>query len=168
LPRFDISFGRGQFSKTNQQITGSNSPSVISASNGLNRSKSIHHSPSRVSILNKMKKSKSTSSISNTNGFHNNHHQQQRKSLNTSASAKLSSKIKKKYSKHSKVIEENKRIVSNENRLKATRRDKDQELCTQAELELKRLESVKLMDMKSKNSVFILCFKNIYFFKLFQ
>jgi hypothetical protein len=27
---------------------------------------------------------------------------------------------------------------------------------------------VKLMDMKSKNSVFILCFKNIYFFKLFQ
>jgi hypothetical protein len=88
--------------------------------------------------------------------------------LNTSASSKLSSKIKKKYSKHSKVIEENKRIVSNENRLKATRRDKDQELCTQAELELKRLESVKLMDMKSKNSVFILCFKNIYFFKLYQ
>ena len=79
-----------------------------------------------------------------------------------------SSKIKKKYSKHSKVIEENKRIVSNENRLKATRRDKDQELCTQAELELKRLESEKLMDMKSKNTVFILCFKNIYFFKLYQ
>ncbi len=157
MPRFDISFGRGKFSKTNQQITGTNSTSIISATTGLNRNKSTHHSPSRVSNLNKMKRSKSTSSISNTNGFHNNnHHQQQRKSLNASASAKLSSKIKKKYSKHSKVIEENRRIVSNGNRLKATRRDNDQELCTQAELELKRLESEKLMDMKSKNSFYFM------------
>jgi len=146
LPKFDISFGRGKFSKTNNQLTNW----VKSSPNGnkLNNSAS-NGDRSKTSNVKNMTKSKSTTSVNtNTNGFHQ---QQQRKSLNASASAKLSSKIKKKYSKHSKVIEENKRIVNNGNKLATTVAVvKQEDFCLLAELELKRLESEKLMDMKSK------------------
>lgn len=111
-----------------------------------------------------MKKSHSTSAIASANGgiVHN------RKSLNTSASAKLSSKIKKKYSRK-KVADDvnNKGLASVDHKLKngngkLKSTTNHEELCRLAETELKRLESEKLMDMKSKMNFIYHVF--IYFF----
>ena len=83
LPKFDVSFGRGKFSKLNQLNISKSSQSV----NKLCNSNIISKSNSSTCIIN--------SSINRLNNNNNNksqiQQQQQRKSLNTSASAKLSS-----------------------------------------------------------------------------
>jgi hypothetical protein len=139
LPKFDVSFGRGKFSKLNQL-------NISKSSQSVNKSNIISKSNSSSCIIN--------SPINRLNNNNNNsqiQQQQQRKSLNTSASAKLSSKIKKKYSKQKSNEENNKRVVSNGN--KNVRPDEDdefQELFKLAFNEIKMLESQRLMDCKSK------------------
>jgi hypothetical protein len=144
LPKFDVSFGRGKFSKINQLNT---------SKSALNVNSNVQSKPNTSNTSNvNMKRSLSTSSISqnniNSSRLNNN---PQRKSLNTSASAKLSSKIKKKYSKQ-KTNEDNtnKNVITNNNKNVSSNEENELELFRLAFKEIKMLESQRLMDCKSK------------------
>lgn len=165
LPKFDVTFGRGKYSKQNQSLTNNNnnmssmSIGKHSSTGGGNMSpnksfsKSVspkmRHSASAKSSLSntkhqKFKKSSSTSAINGNSKQRKHGTSSNNTSLNTSASTKLSSKIKKKYSKQKTINEKHAK-----NMLIASKKY-DEELLMVAERELKRQEAEKYMDRKGK------------------
>ncbi len=113
-PKFDISFGRGKFSKLSQ----------LNSSN-------VTQSKDKTTIK----------SSANNNNIQN----QQKKSSITSTSAKLSSKIKKKYSRP-KIADGNKTKNLNNRNIG----QKKERKITAAEKQQRMTEAKKLMNKKSK------------------
>ena len=119
-PKFDISFGRGKFSKLSQ----------LNSSN--------------VKIIKQTcKSSANNNNKTNVNGLNK---IQQKKPTNTSASAKLSSKIKKKYSKQKSSEDIKQRLASN----KTSKMDDTQRKIAAAEKQHRMTEAKKIMNKKSK------------------